>query len=85
MIVVHPTLPLADGIAFDDMTLLATGAASVITARRLLWLTEFSANGRRYGGTVLAASESEAHAIADSRGLSEVVIGLAVAVGEIDP
>lgn len=84
MIVVHPTLPLADGIPFDDAGCFQPHQLGLLIARGLVWCTAFEANGTNYAGTVIAASREAAAAIADARGLGEHIVGRCVAAGSRD-
>lgn len=74
--------PFADGICFDDTWAMQLGPSAVQTlaARGLVYLTEFEAGGVTWGGKVVAASEQQAAAIADARGLGETVTGRLAAI-----
>lgn len=74
-VIIHPRQPMADGIFFDDTYFVEPGTRRELAARGLVWLTSFEANGKAYGGRVIAANEPAAAAIADARGLGEIVIG----------
>ncbi|APH74139.1 hypothetical protein [Aquibium oceanicum] len=62
----------ADGTCFDDIRELSL---DLLVSRGLVFLTEFQANGKRYGGTIIASSPEHAATIAFGRGLDEEVIG----------
>lgn len=84
MIVVHPTLPLADGIPFNDAERFLSHQLGLLIARGLVWCTAFEANGKSYSGTVIAANREAAAAIADARGLGEHIVGRCAAAGSRD-
>lgn len=68
--------PVADGIPFDDMLGLSLRARNMLAARGVVFLTEFQANGKTYGGTVIAPSWERADEISFGRGLGETVVGV---------
>ena len=75
--------PLADGICFDDMAGLPIETRNLLARRGVVFLTEFLAAGKSYGGSVIAKSWDEAETIAFGRGLGEAVIGKLVMTGEV--
>jgi hypothetical protein len=82
---IHPTRPYADGILFDDMVDMPVSVRNRLARRGIVWLTEFRADGRRYGGSVIAESEAAAKQIAFGRGLEETVLGSLVKTGAGEP
>lgn len=67
--------PIADGIVFDDLHGAPMKVRNTLAARGLVFLTEFRANGKTYGGTIVAGSLHAAEQIAFGRALGETVIG----------
>jgi hypothetical protein len=78
---IHPTLPYADGICFDDLEGFDIAHANRLGTGGTVYLTEFKANDRRYGGRIIARSQEQAEAIAFGRGLGEEVLGRLVLTG----
>lgn len=68
--------PIADGISFDDLHDLPFVLANMLSARGVVFATEFKANGRVYAGRIIAQSWEKADEIAFGRGLGETVIGV---------
>lgn len=68
--------PIADGIPFDDLHGLSVRTRNVLASRGVVFLTEFEANGSRYGGSVIASTWEKADEVAFGRGLGERVIGV---------
>jgi hypothetical protein len=68
-----PNLPICDGIRYDELSLFPVHLQHALIGRKLVWLTEFEADGMELGGSVIARSREEAEKIADARGLSERV------------
>jgi len=81
---IHPCRPYADGILFDDMVDLPISARNRLARRGVVFLTEFRANGRLYGGSIIADSMSAAGQIAFGRGLGETIVGTLVNTGAGD-
>jgi hypothetical protein len=77
----HSCRPYADGILFDDMVDMPISARNRMARRGVVFLTEFLANGRRCGGSIVAANLGEAERIAFGRGLGESVLGALVETG----
>ncbi|WP_137136639.1 hypothetical protein [Rhizobium sp. FKY42] len=77
MISVHPSRPIANGICFDDASGFQDEIREHLTVLGLIFVTSFRnpADGRCYGGTIIAASANAAQAVADRRGLGEIVEG----------
>lgn len=71
---VHPTLPYADGVCFDDIEGFDIERVNHLAMSGTVYITEFNANGRRYGGRIIARSREQAEAIAFVRGLGEEVL-----------
>jgi hypothetical protein len=78
---VHPSRPLADGICFDDCEAFDVDHLNHLAAIGAVYLTEFKANGRRYGGRIIARSQEQAESITFGRGLEENVVGRMVEAG----
>jgi hypothetical protein len=78
---VHPALPYADGVCFDDLQGFDVKAANHLAMSGTVYLTEFKANGHRYGGRIIARSQQQAEEIAFGRGLGEDVLGRLVLTG----
>ncbi|MCY1667881.1 hypothetical protein [Rhizobium sp. SL86] len=78
---IHPDLPIADGICFDDTLGMDARSVNALAACGVVFLTSFRADdGRIYDGVIIAAHLDAAQAVADRRGLDETVLGpLAVA------
>lgn len=74
--IIDATRPIADGICFDDMAGMPLHVRNMLAARGVVFLTEFEANGSRYGGSVIAATWEKADEVAFGRGLGETVIGV---------
>lgn len=74
--IISPTLPIADGIPFDDLMGMTTEARNILASRGVVFLTEFKANGATYGGSVIASTWEKADEVAFGRGLGETVIGV---------
>jgi len=74
--IIDATRPIADGICFDDMSGMPLHVRNMLAARGVVFLTEFKANGRTYGGSVIATTWEKADEIAFGRGLGETVIGV---------
>lgn len=74
---VHPIRPIANGICFDDASRFQDETREHLTALGMIFVTSFHnpADGRSYGGTIIAASAEAAQAVADRRGLGEIVEG----------
>lgn len=70
--------PIADGISFDDTAGMTMEARNMLAARGVVFLTEFPANGKVYGGTVVAPTWERAEEVAFGRGLGETIIGVLV-------
>ena len=83
MIVIDPEIPMADGILFDDLHGVPLHIQNMLAARRVVFLTEFEANGKTYGGKIVARSWSAAKNIAFSRGLDEQVVGTLREIGTV--
>ena len=75
--IVHPHHPIANGISFDDASGFQDEAREYLTALGLIFITSFRnpADGRCYGGTIIAASAEAAQVVADRRGLGEIIEG----------
>lgn len=81
--VIHPDLPIADRMWFDEVREMEHKGASkaslsaLILARGVAWATEFTdpTTGKKYGGTIIAASKAQAEEVAFGRGLDEAVVG----------
>lgn len=78
---IHASLPIADGICFDDTAEMEPRSINALAACGVVFLTKFqTADGKIYGGVIIAAHMDAAQAAADRRGLGETVLGpLAVA------
>lgn len=72
---IHPELPLADGTFFRDTHRFSPNQTNFLAGRGVVFLTEFNADGSRYGGDIIATSFAEAEKRAKDRGLNEKVIG----------
>jgi hypothetical protein len=81
---IHPSLPYADGICFDDIEGFDIEHTNHLAASGTIYITEFKANGRRYGGRIIARSQERAEEIAFGRGLGEEVLGRLVLTGRIN-
>lgn len=73
---IHPSRPLADGICFNDLDGFDTKQCNMLASRGVVFCTQFKANGRLYGGCIIATSWPHAEEIAFGRGLGEEVIGV---------
>jgi len=78
---IHPSCPVADGIAFDDIAGFDADSINHLASIGAVYLTEFKANGKTYGGRIIARSQDQAEAIPFGRGLDEQVIGRLVESG----
>lgn len=78
---IHTSLPIADGICFDDTTEMDPRSINALAACGVVFVTRFQTNDDKiYGGVIIAAHLDAAQAVADRRGLGEMVLGpLAVA------
>lgn len=76
--------PLADGICFDDMAGLPIETRNLLARRGVVFLTEFLAAGKSYGGSIIASSWEQAELIAFGRGLGERVIGILALTGKVE-
>ena len=81
---IHASKPIADGIPFDDLFGMDDEQRNFLASRGVVFCTEFKANGRRYGGNIIATSMAGAEEIAFGRGLGEEVVGVLVETG-VDP
>lgn len=72
---IHPSKPFAGNILFDDLWGLSDEERNRIAFRGVVFLTEFKAKGRTYGGTIVSPTEARAELVAFCRGLGEVIIG----------
>ena len=81
---VHSSLPYADGICFDDIEGFDIECTNHLAANGTVYITEFKANGRRYGGRIIARSQEQAQETAFVRGLGEEVLGRLVLTGRLD-
>lgn len=74
---VHPAHPIANGICFDDASRFQDETREQLTALGMIFITSFfnPEDGRCYGGTIIAASAEAAQAVADRRGLGEIIEG----------
>ncbi len=79
--VIHPIIPMVDGIVVDDIYALPEPVRRILIARSLVWLTHLRVGDAHRGGTIIAASWARAEEIALGRGLGEEVIG--EMVGEV--
>ena len=77
MISVHPSRPIANGICFDDASRVQDETREHLAMLGMIFVTSFCnpVDGRCYGGTIIAASAEAAQAVADRRGLGEVIEG----------
>lgn len=75
---VHPMRPIADGIHFDDLEGLSIERRNLIAARDVVYLTEFKAGAKTYGGSIIASTREKAEDIAFGRGLDEKIVGVLV-------
>ncbi|MBN8243288.1 hypothetical protein JF546_09725 [Nitratireductor aquimarinus] len=74
-ICVDPDRPIADGVPFDDLFNMPLESMNALAARDVVFLTEFRADERTYGGSIICGSIDDAEARAFGRGLGERVIG----------
>ncbi len=73
---IHASLPIADGICFEDTAEMDPRSINALAACGVVFLTKFeTGDGRIYGGVIIAAHLDAAQAVADRRGLGETVIG----------
>jgi hypothetical protein len=71
----HKMIPAIDGISFDDMwEITHEPTRQLMCARGLVWAKILTHDGTQFGGTVIANCFEMAKAIADARGLGEVVL-----------
>jgi hypothetical protein len=80
---IHPALPYADGIRFDDLEGFDLKHANHLAMSGKVYITEFKANGRKYGGRIIARTQEQAEEIAFCRGLGEEVLGRLVLTGRL--
>ena len=71
----------ADGVEFDDLAAVSDVDRNRLAARGVVYCTEFDANGRTYGGTIIAKDMEMAERVAFGRGLGEKVLGRLVQAG----
>ncbi|CAN0654318.1 conserved protein of unknown function [Nitratireductor aquimarinus] len=72
---VDPDRPVADGVPFDDLFDMTLERMNALAARDVVFLTEFRADERTYGGSIICGSIDDAEARVFGRGLGERVIG----------
>jgi hypothetical protein len=79
---IHASLPIADGICFDDTAEMAPRSINVLAACGVVFPTSFRTDDDRiFGGVIIAAHMDAAQAVADRRGLGEKVLGSLVVAG----
>jgi hypothetical protein len=61
---IHPSLPYADDIRFDELEDVDIRHASHLVSNDTVYITEFKANGNRYGCRIVTRSQEQAEKIA---------------------
>lgn len=83
MLHIDPNKADADGITFDELNGLPDAERNLLVAREVVYCTEFEANGRTFGGTIIARDLAMAERIAFGRGLGEKILGSLVQSGTV--
>ncbi|MDL2401277.1 hypothetical protein [Rhizobium mayense] len=75
--VIHKSLPIADGVAFDDTLGFSDRQIQLLKSRKVLFATKFRDEDadRWFYGIILATDIDAAKAVAFGRGLGEEVTG----------
>lgn len=72
---VHLGRPEIAGRSFSDTAGMSGELCGALIERGMIFVTEFTRNGRDYGGDIVARNWSHAEEIAQARGLGEQVVG----------
>lgn len=72
---IDPDRPIANGIVFDDLLGAPLSVRNTLAGRGMVFASEFRANDKTYGGTIVAPSWGAAERFASDRGLGETIIG----------